>query len=53
MGLRQFTREFKIEAVRLFRDRGVSVAEAVIVTNAAKPMVKIRAIFIIGFFPRL
>ena len=25
---RQFTREFKIEAVRLVRDRGVSVAQA-------------------------
>jgi transposase len=28
MGRRQFTREFKIEAVRLVRDRGVSVAQA-------------------------
>ena len=27
MGRRQFTREFKIEAVRLVRDRGVSVAQ--------------------------
>ena len=25
---RQFTREFKVEAVRLVRDRGVSVAQA-------------------------
>ena len=28
MGRRQFTREFKVEAVRLVRDRGVSVAQA-------------------------
>ncbi len=28
MGRRQFTREFKMEAVRLVRDRGVSVAQA-------------------------
>jgi transposase len=28
MGRRQFTREFKIEAVRLVRDRGVSIAQA-------------------------
>lgn len=28
MGRRQFTREFKIEAVRLVRERGVSVAQA-------------------------
>lgn len=28
MGRRQFTREFKIEAVRLVRDRGVSIARA-------------------------
>ena len=28
MGRRQFTREFKIEAVRLVRDRDVSVAQA-------------------------
>jgi len=28
MGRRQFTREFKFEAVRLIRDRGVSVAQA-------------------------
>jgi transposase-like protein len=27
MGRRQFTREFKIEAVRLVRERGVSVAQ--------------------------
>ena len=28
MGRRSFTREFKVEAVRLVRDRGVSVAQA-------------------------
>ena len=28
MGRRQFTREFTVEAVRLFRDRGVSLAQA-------------------------
>ncbi len=28
MGRRQFTREFKVEAVRLVRERGVSVAQA-------------------------
>ena len=28
MGRRSFTREFKVEAVRLVRDRGVSVAHA-------------------------
>jgi transposase len=28
MGRRSFTREFKIEAVRLIRERGVSVAQA-------------------------
>jgi transposase len=28
MGRRQFTKEFKVEAVRLVRDRGVSVAQA-------------------------
>lgn len=28
MGRRQFGREFKIEAVRLIKDRGVSVAQA-------------------------
>jgi len=28
MGRRQFTKEFKVEAVRLIRDRGVSVAQA-------------------------
>lgn len=28
MGRRQFTREFKVEAVRLVRDRGVTVAQA-------------------------
>ena len=28
MGRRTFTREFKVEAVRLVRDRGVSVAHA-------------------------
>jgi transposase len=28
MGRRQFTREFKIEAARLVRDRGVSLAQA-------------------------
>jgi transposase len=28
MGRRSFTREFKIEAVRLVRERGVSVAQA-------------------------
>ena len=28
MGRRTFTREFKVEAVRLVRDRGVSVAQA-------------------------
>jgi len=28
MGRRQFTREFKIEAVRLVRDLGVSIAQA-------------------------
>lgn len=28
MGRRQFTREFKVEAVRLVKDRGVSVAQA-------------------------
>lgn len=28
MGRRQFAREFKIEAVRLVRDRGVSIAQA-------------------------
>jgi transposase-like protein len=27
MGRRQFTREFKIEAARLVRERGVSVAQ--------------------------
>jgi transposase-like protein len=27
-GRRQFTREFKVEAVRLVRERGVSVAQA-------------------------
>ncbi len=28
MGRRSFSREFKVEAVRLIRDRGVSVAQA-------------------------
>lgn len=28
MGRRQFTREFKVEAVRLVRERGVTVAQA-------------------------
>ena len=28
MGRRQFTREFKVEAVRLVRERGISVAQA-------------------------
>jgi transposase len=28
MGRRQFSREFKVEAVRLVRERGVSVAQA-------------------------
>jgi len=28
MGRRQFTREFKLESVRLVRERGVSVAQA-------------------------
>jgi transposase len=28
MGRRAFTREFKLEAVRLIRDRGVSLAQA-------------------------
>ena len=28
MGRRQFSREFKLEAVRLVKDRGVSVAQA-------------------------
>ncbi len=28
MGRRKFTREFKLEAVRLVKDRGVSVAQA-------------------------
>ncbi len=28
MGRRSFTREFKVEAVRLVRDRGVTVAQA-------------------------
>ncbi len=28
MGRRQFTKEFKVEAVRLVRDRGVSIAQA-------------------------
>ena len=28
MGRRQFTREFKVEAVRLVRERGVSIAQA-------------------------
>ena len=28
MGRRSFTREFKVEAVRLVRDRGVSLAQA-------------------------
>ena len=28
MGRRQFSREFKLEAVRLVRERGVSVAQA-------------------------
>jgi transposase len=28
MGRRRFTKEFKVEAVRLVRDRGVSIAQA-------------------------
>jgi len=28
MGRRQFTKEFKVEAVRLIKDRGVSLAQA-------------------------
>ena len=28
MGRRTFTKEFKVEAVRLVRDRGVSIAQA-------------------------
>ena len=28
MGRRSFSREFKVEAVRLIKDRGVSVAQA-------------------------
>ena len=28
MGRRQFSREFKLEAIRLVRERGVSVAQA-------------------------
>ena len=40
MGRRSFSKEFKVEAVRLIRDRGVSVAQAALLRHSgpcAKP----------------